>query len=410
MITRRELFIAGAATAAAGPALAQGTAARPVLRLGVLGDFSGPYRHLSGPTNVACVRQAVADFTAANPSVAAEVVFADHQQKPDTGVAIARQWFDRDGVDVVLELNNSAIALAVNGLVREKDKVHLNTGAITMELTGAQCSPNTIHWTYDSWMLAHSTGVATVRAGGSEWFFIAADNAFATSMDRDLRRFIEGAGGRVRGVVRYPFPGTTDFSSYLLQAQGSRANTVALINAGADFINCVKQAREFGLNRRGVNVAGMIVFVNDIVSLGLETAQGLRLTEAFYWDLNDRTRAFTRRVLPATPDNYPNMCQAGAYSAALHYLKAAADLGPAAAKASGRAVVERMKAMPTDDDVFGPGSIRPDGRKIHPVYLFEVKRPEESRGTWDVYKPVVTVPIDEAFRPMGEGNCALVRG
>ncbi|TCH99521.1 ABC transporter substrate-binding protein [Roseococcus sp. SYP-B2431] len=409
MTTRRQMLAAATAapTLAGGRARAQGQAP---IRLGVLGDFSGPYRHLSGPTNVACVRQAVQDSGLTERGIAVEVVQADHLQRADLGVAITREWFDRGGVDAVLEVNNSSIALALNGLVREKDKVHLNTGAASTELTGPSCSPNTIHWTYDTYMAARSSGVATIRAGGDSFFFITADMAFGHQMERDLSRFIEEGRGRVAGRVRYPFPGTSDFSAFLLQAQASRAKVVAFLNAGADLINCVKQANEFGIARRGQKLLGIISFINDIHTLGLPTAQGFLLTECFYWDMNDRTRAFTRRVLPRTPDNYPNQCQAGAYSAALHYLKAVEQIGAARAKASGREVVELMKRMPTDDDVFGPGSIRADGRKLHPVHLFEVKTPAESRGPWDYFKLVQTSSPEEAWRPLAEGGCPLVAG
>jgi branched-chain amino acid transport system substrate-binding protein len=407
MTTRRQMLAAAVAkpVIAGGGARAQGNGP---IRLGVLGDFSGPYRHLSGPTNVACVRQAVQDSGLTERGIAVEVVQADHLQRADLGVSIVREWFDRGGVDVVLEVNNSSIALAVNGIVREKDKVHLNTGAASTELTGAGCSPNTIHWTYDTYMAARSSGVATIRAGGDSFFFITADMAFGHQMERDLTRFIEEGRGRVAGRVRYPFPGTSDFSAFLLQAQASRAKVVAFLNAGADLINCVKQANEFGIARRGQKLLGIISFINDIHTLGLPTAQGFLLTECFYWDMNDRTRAFTQRVLPRTPDNYPNQCQAGAYSAALHYLKAVEQVGVARAKASGREMVELMKRMPTDDDVFGPGSIRPDGRKLHPAYLFEVKTPAESRAPWDYFKLVQTSSPEEAWRPLAEGGCPLV--
>ncbi|WP_424814169.1 ABC transporter substrate-binding protein [Roseococcus sp. YIM B11640] len=405
-IQRRQILATGAGAALLTPRRGRAQAQAPI-RLGVLGDFSGPYRHLSGPTNVACVRQAVQDSGLLDRGIAVEVVQADHLQRADTGAAITREWFDRGGVDVILEVNNSSIALAVNGIVREKDKVHLNTGAASTELTGPGCSPNTIHWTYDTYMAARSSGVATVRSGADSFYFITADMAFGHQMERDLTRFIEEGNGRVAGRVRYPFPGTSDFSAFLLQAQASRAKVIAFLNAGADLINCVKQANEFGITRRGQKLLGIISFVNDIHSLGLQTAQGFLLTECFYWDLNDRTRAFTRRVLPRTPDNYPNQCQGGAYSAALHYLKAVGEMGPARAKASGREVVELMKRMPTDDDVFGPGRIRPDGRKLHPVHLFEVKRPSESTGPWDLMKLVQTTPAEEGFRPLAEGGCPL---
>jgi branched-chain amino acid transport system substrate-binding protein len=406
-ISRRQLLAATATVPLLGAGTARAQARQPI-RLGVLGDFSGPYRHLSGPTNVACVRQAVQDSGLIERGIPVEVVQADHQQKPDVGSAIVREWFDRGGVDVVLEVNNSSIALAVNGIVREKDRIHLNTGAATVELTGRQCSPNTVHWTYDTWMLARSSGVATVRAGGNTFFTIAADMAFGHQMERDLARFVQEEGGRILGGVRHPFPGTADFSSFIMQAQASRAKVVAFLNAGADFITCVKQANEFGLTRRGQKLLGIVGFVNDVHTLGLETAQGLLLTESFYWDLNERTRAFTRRILPRTPDNYPNQCQAGAYSAALHYLKAVGQVGAARAKESGREMVELMKRMPTDDDVFGPGRIREDGRKLHDVHLFEVKTPAESRGPWDYFKLLRTTPAEEAFRPLNEGGCPLV--
>ncbi|TCZ65470.1 ABC transporter substrate-binding protein [Roseicella aquatilis] len=409
MTIQRRQFIAGTAAATLiGGGRARAQAQQPI-RLGVLGDFSGPYRHLSGPTNVACVRQAVQDSGLIERGIPVEVIQADHQQKADTGTAIVREWFDRGGVDVVLEVNNSSIALAVNGIVREKDKIHLNTGAATTELTAHNCSPNTVHWTYDTYMLARSSGVATVKAGGNSLFFVTADFAFGHQMERDLTRFVESEGGKVAGKVRYPFPATTDFSAFLLQAQASRAKVVAFLNAGADFITCVKQANEFGLTKRGQKLLGIIGFINDVHTLGLETAQGLLLTECFYWDMNDRTRAFTRRVLPKTPDNYPNQCQAGAYSAAFHYLKAVGQVGPERAKASGREMVELMKRMPTDDDVFGAGRIREDGRKLHDVHLFEVKSPAESRGSWDYFKLARTTPAEEGFRPLSEGGCPLVR-
>jgi branched-chain amino acid transport system substrate-binding protein len=409
MSIERRALLGGAAGASLLPLLGARAQAAQTIRIGVLGDFSGPYRHLSGPTNVACVQQAVQDSGLLDRGFRIEVIQADHQQRPDVGLQIARDWFDRGNVDVVTEVNNSAIALALNGLVRERDKIHLNTGAATSELTGRQCSPNTIQWTYDTWMLARSSGVATVRAGARSFYTIAADMAFGHQMERDLTRFVQEGGGRVVGGVRHPFPGTTDFSSFMLQAQASRANVVAFLNAGADLINCIKQAGEFGLARRGQKLLAIVGFVNDVHTLGLPTAQGLIITECFYWDHNDRTRAFTRRVLPRTSDNYPNQAQAGVYSAVTHYLKAVAELGVPAAKASGRAVVEVMKRMPTDDDAFGQGRVREDGRKIHDVHLWEVKAPGESRGPWDYYRHLATTPAEEAFRPVAEGGCPFVR-
>ncbi|WP_458098222.1 ABC transporter substrate-binding protein [Roseomonas sp. WA12] len=407
MIATRRHLVCGAAAGALAAKVGRAQGLTPI-RLGILGDFSGPYRHLSGPVNVTCVRQAVLEAGLAERGIPVEVVQADHQQRPDIGLSIVREWFDRGAVDVVLEVNNSAVALALNRLCQDKDRIHLNTGAATSELTGTHCGPNTIHWVFDTYMAARSSGRATARAGGTRFFFITADMAFGHQMERDLAIFIAEEGGRLLGKVRYPFPSTTDFSSYLMSARSSGANVIAFLASGTDFINCVKQAHEFGLNQNGRRLLGTVGFINDVHSLGLEAAQGLLLTECFYWDLNDRTRAFTARVLPMTAGSYPNQCQAGAYSAALHYLKAVAQLGHARAKRSGREIVELMKRMPTDDDVFGPGLVRADGRKIHDVHLFEVKRPEESRGGWDYLKLVWTSPAVEAFRPMEAGGCPMV--
>ncbi|WP_043837020.1 ABC transporter substrate-binding protein [Muricoccus aerilatus] len=414
-IARRSLLGAagmGAAGLSAIPASRQAAAqprgARPI-RIGVLTDMSGPYRDPTGPGSVACARQAAEEFMAANPGIAVEVLQADHQNRPDVGSGIARQWYDTEGVDMILDVPTSSVALAVAAAAREKDKVFVNSGGAVVELTGAQCSPNTVHWTYDTWMLAKSTGAALTRAGGDTWFFITADYAFGHALQRDTSAFVEGAGGKVLGGVRYPFPQTTDFSSFLVQARASRAKVLGLANAGTDTVNCVKQAREFGLTRQA-KLATLLMAIADVHALGLETAQGLLLTESFYWNLNDRTRAFTARVRPKLPGGIPmGMIQAGCYAGALHYLKAVASMGVAEAKLSGRVTVERMKAMPTDDDAFGPGQIRMDGRKIHPSYLFEVKSPSEQTAPGDYYKLVGTTPAEEAFRPMSEGGCPLVR-
>ena len=408
--TRRALLAAAGTAVAVGtlsprvPAQAQG---QPTIRFGVLNDGSGLYRDLSGPGSAQCVRQATSEFGSRGFST--EVLYADHQNKPDVGSTVVRQWIDRDGVDVVIDVPTSSVALAVNGIVREKNKVFISSGAATSDLTGAQCSPNTIHWTYDTWMLAKSTGGAMVKAGGDSWFFITADYAFGHALERDTGNFVRNAGGRVVGSVRTPFPGTADFSSFLVQAQASRAKVIGLANAGGDTINCIKQAAEFGITRRGVKLAGLLVFITDVHALGLQAAQGLALTETFYWDLNDKSRALTQRIGQMPNNVKPSMVHAGCYSAALHYLKAAADMGVAQAKADGAATVARMKAMPTEDDAFGPGSIRADGRKLHPSYLFEVKAPAESNGVWDYYKLLGTTPADEAFRPLAEGGCTLVR-
>jgi branched-chain amino acid transport system substrate-binding protein len=380
------------------------------VRVGVLADFSGPYRDTSGPTSVAAVHQAIEDSGILQRGIQVEVVQGDHLNRPDAALSLARQWIDTRGVDMICEVNNSAIALAVAGLVRERDKLQLNTGAASSALTGAQCSSLTVHWTYDTWMFANVVGGATVRAGGDSWFFLTADYAFGHQLERDTSQFVQRAGGRVLGAARFPFPGTTDFSSFLVQAQASRAKVVGLATAAQDTVNAIKQAREFGLTRRGgQQLAGLIMFVQDIRSIGLETAQGLLLCEVFDHDLNDRTRGLARRILRRTPDNMPNQEHAGTYSAAFHYLKAVAEIGAARAKASGMEALNVMRRMPTDDDAFGPGRIREDNRKIHPAYLFEVKSPADSRGPWDFYTLRATVPAEEAFRPLAEGGCPLVR-
>jgi branched-chain amino acid transport system substrate-binding protein len=407
-LNRRSLIGGAAATAAFGalPIWQARAQAANTIRIGVLNDQSGPYRDLSGPWGVQCTLQAVQEF--GNRGFTVEVVNADHQNRPDVGVNIARQWYDQ-GVDMIIDVPTSSVGLAVNGVAREKNKAYVNTGSATSDLTGAQCSPNTVHWMYDTYMLAKSTGAAMVRAGGDSWYFITADYAFGHALERDTGNFVRGAGGRVLGSVRYPFPATTDFSSYLLQAQATRPKVIGFANAGADLINSIKQAAEFGVTRRGIKLAALLMFLPDVHAIGLQTAQGLVLTESFYWDLNDRTRALTQRLQPRLRDQVPNMASVANYSGALHYLKAVADMGVAAAKASGLDAINRMKAMPVDDDAFGPGVIRPDGRKLCPSYLFEVKAPSESRGRWDYYKLVGTTPAEEAFRPLADGNCPFLR-
>jgi branched-chain amino acid transport system substrate-binding protein len=410
MTVNRRTLLGAAATAPVWGALPYRSAraqAANTIRIGVLNDQSGLYRDISGPGSTQAVRFAAQQL--ASRGINVEVVQADHQNRPDVGSNVVRQWIDQAGIDVVVDVPTSSVALAVSNIIREKNKVFLNSGAASSDLTGSACSPNTIHWTYDTYNLAKGTGGAMVAAGGNTWFFITADYAFGHALERDTTAFVTAAGGRVLGGVRTPFPGTTDFSSFLQQAQRSRARVIGLANAGGDTINSIKQAAEFRITRGGTKIAGLLVFVTDVHSLGLEVAQGLVLTETFYWDLNDRTRRFTEQV-GAMPGNLkPSMVQAGCYSAVLHYLKAVADMGVAAAKASGAEAVARMKAMPTSDDAFGEGSIRPDGRKIHPAYLFEVKTPAESRGAWDYYKLISTIPADQAFRPINEGGCSLVR-
>jgi branched-chain amino acid transport system substrate-binding protein len=410
-ISRRLLLQAGSAFALPSFSLPAHAAADATIRVGVLTDLSGTYRDGQGPTSVACARLAAEEFTAANPDIKVEVIAADHQNKPDLGLSIIREWADREGIDIVSDIGNSAIAIGARSVLQEKDKVELVTTAGSSDLTGKYCTPNLLHWGWDSWCLAQSTGGAMVRAGGNKWFFITPDYAFGHAAQADLTRFVERAGGHVLGSVSYPFPGTTDFSSFLLQAQASGANVLCFTNSGADLVNSLKQAQEFGLNRRGIRMAAAVGYVTDVMPIGLDVAQGLNLTETFYWDLNDRTRDFMTRIAPKLPKNvFPNMSQVGNYSGVLHYLKAVRQVGVPAAKASGRAVVEAMKRMPTDDDCFGVGRIRADGRKIHPSYLFEVKKPAESRGPGDVYRLIATTPAEQAFRPMDEGGCPMVAG
>ena len=404
--SRRNVLAGAAATGALPLSLARAQAANTI-RIGVMTDMSGTYRDNTGPTSVAATREAAAEFGASH-GFRVEGIEADHQNRPDVGVNLARQWYDQ-GVDLILDVPTSSVGLAVSGVAREKNKAYINVGSATADMTGAQCSPNTIHWAYDTYMLARSTGGATVRAGGDTWFFITADYAFGHALERDTANFVRNSGGRILGQVRTPFPGTTDFSSFLLQAQASRAKVIGFANAGADTQNCVKQAAEFGLTRRGIKLASLLLFVNDVHGMGLQVAQGLVCTESFYWDMNDKTRAWTERMLRRVPTNYPNMIHAGCYSGALHFLKTVAAMGVPAAKASGLDLVNRMKAQPSEDDLFGKATIRPDGRRLIPSYLFEVKTPAESTKPWDYYKLLQTTAAEEAFRPIGEGGCALVR-
>ena len=333
------------------------------------------------------------------------MVFADHQNKPDVGSNIVRQWFDVDKVDAVVDVPTSSVALAVNNITKEKNKVFLVSGAASSDLTGKACTPNTVHWTYDTWALANGTGNAIVKTGGDTWFFLTADYAFGHALERDTAAVVEKSGGKVVGKVRHPFPGQ-DFSSFLLQAQQSKAKIIGLANAGSDTTNAIKQAAEFGIVQGGQNLAGLLVFITDVHALGLKTAQGLVLTEAWYWDQTDNNRAYAKEFGAANKGNMPTMVQAGVYSAVIHYLKAVHELK---SDGDGAAVVAKMKAMPTDDKLFGKGSIRADGRKIHPMYLFEVKSPAESKGPWDYYKTRATIPADEAFRPLADGGCPLVK-
>jgi branched-chain amino acid transport system substrate-binding protein len=375
------------------------------IKIGVMNDMSGVYSDISGAGSLVAARMAVEDFGAAAKGMKVEIVGADHQNKPDVGSNIVRTWIDADKVDVIVDVPTSSIALAVNEIVRDKNKVFLVSGAAASDLTGPQCSPNTIHWTYDTWALANGTGQAVVRTGGDTWFFLTANYAFGLALERDTAAVVVKNGGKVLGQVRHPFPGT-DFSSFLLQAQASKAKIIGLANAGGDTINSIKQASAFGIAQGGQNLAALLAFITDVHALGLQTAQGLIMTEAWYWDMNDANREFAKKFAPQFKGIYPTMVHVGVYSAVLHYLKAVEALK---SDADGKAIVAKMKEMPTEDKLFGKGTVRADGRKIHPMYLFEVKKPAESKGAWDYYKLRATIPENVAFRPLSEGGCPLVR-
>lgn len=406
-LRRRTVLIGGLAA----PAIAAGVRAQalPTLRLGVLTDLSGQYRDNSGPTSVLAAKQAVEDFEPERKGFRVEVIAADHQQKPDVGAAVARQWFDRDAVDAVADVNNTAIALAVRTLVLEKNKTLLITGAASADLTGKWCSPNSVHWAPDTYGNAHSTGEAVLRQGKRKFFLIVADYVFGHTLEAEVRKVVQSGGGTVLGSVRYPFPGTTDFSSFLVQAQASGADVIAMCSTGGDMENAVKQAHEFGLSRGGATVAAMFGFITEVHAMGLQVAQGLYLSEPFYWDLNDRTRSFTRRFLPKAGDNYPSSLHACCYSAVLHWMKAAAANGPEAMR-SGKEAVAAMKAMPTDDDCFGRASIRSDGRFLADLYLMQAKSSAESRGQWDIFRVVSKTPGEDAYRPLAESACPMLKG
>jgi len=384
--------------------VAQAQISDGIIKVGVLNDQSGLYADLAGQGSVVAARMAVEDFNAAAKGLKVEIVFADHQNKTDVGSQIARQWYDAEKVDLILDVPNSGIALAVNQIAREKKKALVISSAASSDLTGKACSPNTVHWTYDTWALANGTGNAVVKTGGDSWFFITADYAFGHALERDVEAVVLKNGGKVLGKVRHPLS-NQDFSSFLLQAQASKAKIVGLANAGADVTNSIKQGAEFGIVKGGQNFAGLLVFITDVHALGLEKAQGLIFTETFYWDMNEQTRAFAKRFAERNRGIHPTMIHAGAYAGTLHYLKAVEALK----SDDGTRVIARMKEMATDDPLFGKGVIRADGRKIHPAYLFEVKKPSESKYPWDYYKVRVTIPANEAFRPIDQGDCPLVK-
>jgi len=400
----KRIAIVLATVLALGPVAALAQVSDGVIKIGVLNDQSSLYADLAGQGSVVAARMAVEDFGADKKGMKVEIISADHQNKPDVGSAIARQWYDVDKVDVILDVPNSSVALAVNQITRDKGKALLVSGAATADLTGKACSPNTIHWTYDTWALANGTGNAIVKTGGDTWFFITADYAFGHALERDVEAVVIKNGGKVLGKVRHPL-NTADFSSFLLQAQASKAKIVGLANAGGDTTNSIKQAAEFGIVKGGQSLAGLLVFITDVHGLGLPTAQGLIFTETFYWDLSDKTRSFAKRFAERDKGIHPTMIHAGVYSAVLHYLKAVEALK----SDDGTKVIAKMKEMPTDDPLFGKGTIRVDGRKIHPAYLVEVKKPTESKAPWDYYKIRATIPAEQAFRPLDQGECPLVK-
>jgi branched-chain amino acid transport system substrate-binding protein len=376
------------------------------VKIGVLTDMSSLYSDIGGPGSVAAAKLAVEDFNPAAHGMKVEVVNADHQNKPDVGAGIARQWYDVDHVDVIVDVPTSSVALAISEVTREKNKVFLGSGPASSDLTGPKCSPNTFQWTYDTWMLANGTGKALVKTGGDTWFFLTSDYAFGHALERDTAAVVEKNGGKVLGQVLHPI-NTSDFSSFLLQAQASKAKIIGLANAGGDTVNAIKQGAEFGITAGGQHFAALLMFINDVQALGLKVAQGLVLTETWYWDMTDANRAFTKRWQVARPGKFPSMVPAGVYSSVIHYLKAVEALKSGA---DGRAVVAKMKEMPTNDPLFGKGSIRVDGRKLHDAYLFEVKKPGESKYPGDDYKVRATIPAAEAFRPLKDGGCPLVSG
>jgi branched-chain amino acid transport system substrate-binding protein len=394
--------------AALSAALVCGTAhAQQVnVKIGVLSDMSSLYSDIGGPGSVAAAKLAIADFVKAHPDVKVDMISADHQNKPDVGTGIANQWYDVDKVDMIIDVPNSGVALAVSQVANQKNKVFIVSGAAASDLTGPKCNANTVHWTYDTWMLANGTGKAIVKTGGDTWFFLTADYAFGHALERDTGAAVTANGGKVLGQVRHPL-NTSDFSSFLLQAQSSKAKVIGLANAGGDTINSIKQGAEFGIVKGGQKFAGLLVFASDVAALGLPTAQGLTLTETWYWDANDTNRAWTKRWQEERKGKFPTMIHAGVYAGITHYLKAVVALKAAA---DGKAVVAEMKKLPTDDPLFGKGTVRPDGRVIHPAYLFEVKKPAESKYQGDFYHLRATIPADEAFRPLKDGNCPLVSG
>jgi branched-chain amino acid transport system substrate-binding protein len=397
-ISRRGL-LGSAAALSSVPLIRARAQTRPVIKLGVLTDLSGTYRDNTGPTSLAAAQLAIEEMKS-HVSFDVDLISADHQNKPDVASTIARQWFDQ-GVAAAIDVPTSSVALAVAEVAKEKDRIMLNASATAAALTDQQCSPNSIVWSFDTYENAQSTGGSLMKQGFKSWFFVTANYAFGQSLEELTADVVRKGGGEVKGALRYPFPDTTDFSSFLTQAQASGAKVVGFANAGLDTQNCIKQAHEFGLDKT-MKLAPLLLFLQDAHSVGLEICGGTSVTETFYWDLNEGTRAFTKRLIVKSPKNYPNQAHASAYAATLHYLKAAQQMGAAEAVKSGRATVAKMKSMPTQDDAFGAGRIRADGRGEFPAYLFTVKTPAESKSEWDIYKMVSKAPIEEVLHPLND--------
>ena len=406
-LSRRAAMFGGAAVATVLRPR-RGRAGQPI-RLGILTDMSGPYSEDAGPGSVVAAKLAIADFAQQHPELQVELMSADAGTRTDTYVSLADAWFDREGVDAIFDVPFSAGALALRTVAERRNKVLMLTGPATSELTGKACGPNHVHWVYDSYSFASSTARAMVQRGGDTWFFIQADYAMGASLTGDASAMVQKLGGKVLGVAKHPFPGTTDFSSYLLQAQASGAKVLGLTNAGADAGNTIKQASEFGLTSHGMKIAATLFHIPQVHAIGLDAAHGLILTDCYYWDRDDASRAFGRRFAAEMKGFMPASTQAGVYSATIHYLKAVLSMGVDAAKADGRATVARIKEIPTQDPIFGAGRVRQDGRKIHKMYLFEVKTPAESKYPWDYYRQLSETPAEQAFRPENEGGCPMVK-
>ncbi|HSU07502.1 MAG TPA: ABC transporter substrate-binding protein [Acetobacteraceae bacterium] len=406
-VTRRAVLATGLAAAAARPRI--GRAQSAPIRVGVLTDMAGPYAANTGPGSVLGALMAIEDFMRANPAMKVELVQADFQLKPEVALSIASGWIDNQGVDLITDVPLSSAAFAIGELVKQKDKVAIFTGGASADITGGHCGPNHLHWVYDTWSMPHGVVDASVKEGGDSWFFITADYAFGHSLEKDSAAFVTAAGGKVVGQALAPFPGTKDFSAYIVQAHASGAKVVGLANGGEDTVNCIKQAAEFGLIKGGQKVAGLLFLIHDVKGVGLEATQGVLLTEPFYWNLNDGTRDFARRYMARFNGVVPGSVHAGQYAGVMHYLKAVSAVGVDKAKASGLAVVKQMKATPTEDALFGKGRVREDGRVIHNMYLFEVKAPGASKEPWDFYTLKRTVPAEQAFRPMDQGGCKMVQ-